>query len=269
MATLGRNFHRNQSQVIMKKTAILLSILLIAGCNKKEFLDGPDQFTDDFESYPTVDSLISTQDLFWSFFQVTDDANNYAIDTTTFHSGNQSLRFSGSATTDELVSKCSVVKQHMAFWEGETMRVTAWYYLVDGPVADWLFIMDLEEQAPIGAGPGMRLAIVDDKLVVEHKYLNPNIYQTEGSEINFPRNQWVKVSFEALLSQKQKGYVKVWQDDQLIIDQPNWDTLPKDFLYHQQGTLGRYSSIELGLTATARTSDQVLYLDDVEIGLVQ
>ena len=130
-------------------------------------------------------------------------------------------------------------------------------------------MMDLEEQAPIGAGPGMRLALVEDALLVEHKYLNPNITQPEGQEVLFPRNQWVKVTFETLLSQKKEGYVKIWQDDVLLIEQYEWNTLPKDILYFQQGTRGGYSSVEFGLTANTQDNPMTLYVDDITIQLVQ
>jgi hypothetical protein len=110
----------------------------------------------------------------------------------------------------------------------------------------------------------MRLAMVDNAIRVEHKFLNPDIIQPEGQEVLFPRNQWVQLTFETKLSQKKDGYVKIYQDNQLIIEQYNWKTLPTDLLYFQQGTKGMYSSIEFGITANSFDNDMVLYVDDVE-----
>ena len=247
------------------KSILLLIIVSIAltGCKKKLF-DGPDNFSDGFEGYSDAEELIDGNNERWSFFQLTLDANEISIDTSIVHSGSASIRFSGGASTDEILSKCSINKQFMAFWEGETVTINFWCYLADTAQIDWLFIFDLEEKVPVGAGPGMRLAIVNNQLLLEHKYNNPNVAQT-GQGIDFPRNQWVHVKFETLLSRKKKGTVRVWQDDVLVLDVKEWKTLPKDVLYVQQGTKGMYNQIEFGLTANADDDSHVMYIDDVSV----
>ena len=145
--------------------------------------------------------------------------------------------------------------------------MSGWYFIEGTARADYLFLFDIEEQTAIGAGPGMRLAISGDSsaILVNHKFLNPSIYQTVGEEISFPRNQWVHLEMEIKLSQRKKGYVKVWQNSQLILERQNWKTLPSDELYGLQGTKGMYSSIEFGITANSFDSDHTLYLDDIEV----
>ena len=61
----------------------------------------------------------------------------------------------------------------MAFWDGKTVRMTGWYFIEGTNSIEWLFLMDIEEQAPIGAGPGMLLALVDNKysILTERKYI--------------------------------------------------------------------------------------------------
>lgn len=245
----------------MKKLIILVLPLIFLACSKEEIFKGPNSYTDGFEAYNEIDSIIDGNDEYWSFFQNTLSTNDILIDTLIKHSGNQSIKFIGGKTED-ILSKASINKQNMAFWEGETIIVDFWLYLVGEEPAQWLFIFDLEEQTSIGAGPGMRLALVDGKLLVEHKFFNPNIEQ-EGSGVSFPRDQWVNIRFETKLSQKKKGFVKVYQDGSLIIDQDNWKTLPSDFLYSTQGTQGRYSQIEFGITANPSENDLIMYLDDI------
>lgn len=80
-----------------------------------------------------------------------------------------------------------------------------------------------------------------------------------------PRNQWVNITMEVKLSQKKNGYVKIWQDNQLIIEGYDRKTLPKDFLYSQQGTKGMYQSIEFGVTANSSSTDVIMYMDDIEV----
>jgi hypothetical protein len=234
-----------------------------SGCNKKKFFDGPDLYQDGFESYSALSELISNDDEKWSHTQLTKTENSISVDSTFAHSGNKSLKFVAAKSTDEL-SKCSIAKQNMAFWDGETMRVSAWYYLQGTQNAEWLFLFDLEEQTPVGAGPGIRLALVNNQLRMEYKFYQSDIVQTEGQEIDFPRDQWVEIIWEVKLSQKKKGSVKLWQNGQLIIDSKDNKTLPNDILYSLQGTKGMYSSIEIGATANSKDSDLILWVDDVK-----
>ena len=90
----------------------------------------------------------------------------------------------------------------MAFWKGETVRLSAWYYIEGTQNLNWLFLMDLEEQTPIGAGPGMRLALVDNQLRIEHKFNEKDIKQQ--NPISFPRNEWVEIVWEIKLERKKK-----------------------------------------------------------------
>ena len=70
------------------------------------------------------------------------------------------------------------------------------------------------------------------------------------------------------ISRKKKGYVKVYQDGVLVIDQDKWKTLPKDVLYFNQGTRGGYSQIEFGITANSKDNDHVMYVDDVTVEVI-
>lgn len=236
----------------------------VISCKKEKWFDGPNFLQEDFESYPTVDSMFSVHDLFWSYSQITVDANYLSLDTTIVHDGNQSLRFFAQASSADVVSKCSIVKQHMAFYDGDIVRISAWYYIEGAAPVDWLFLFDFEEQAAIGAGPGIRIANTEQTgLTLEHKYYAPDIYQEESNHISLPRDQWVNIVMEVKLSQKKKGYVRIWQDNVLVITGDNQQTLPKDALYFQQGTKGMYQAVEFGITANTKDRDLVLYMDDI------
>lgn len=250
----------------MKKIAIVLIVLgASVSCSKEKWFDGPNYMSEDFESYPSTDSMFSYEDIRWSYHQNTHEGNYIAIDSTIVHSGNRSLKFFGAAHPGE-VSKCSIVKQHMAFFDGDVVRISAWYYVASAASTGWLFLFDFEEQTAIGAGPGIRIADTQESgLVLEHKFYNDDIFQPASGFIAMPRNQWVNITMEVKLSQKKKGYVKIWQDNQLIIEGYDRKTLPKDFLYSQQGTKGMYQSIEFGVTANSSCTDVIMYMDDIEV----
>jgi len=247
----------------MKGIISILLLLLLTSCDKHKWFDGPDFYTDDFESYRVSDSLLQPADKHWSFTQITRSGNQVSIDSSFGHNGHQCLKFFALKSDEGAVSKASIVKQHMAFWEGETVRLSAWYYLADTLPHQWLFLMDLEEQTAIGAGPGMRLALVDNKLRVEHKFNEKDILQTAIPAKPFPRSQWVHLVWEVTLSKSHSGQVRLFQDHELIIDVSGRKTLPTDLLYFQQGTKGQYSNLEIGITANSSDSPCLLYVDDV------
>lgn len=249
--------------------AAFICIILLGSCNKEKYFDGPDFYQDDFEMYSALSDLLLPYDLLWSFTQLTMDDNRISVDSTHFYSGSKSLKFVAKRSDGNLLSKCSIAKQNMAFWEGETVRVSVWYFIEGTDALEWLFLMDMEEQTAIGAGPGMRLALVNNELRVEYKFNENDITQTSGQAVSFPRNEWVELVWEVQLSQKNEGTVKLWQNGQLIIDSKNNRTLPQDMLYFQQGTKAMYSSIEIGITANSSPSDLTLWADDVRIERVK
>jgi hypothetical protein len=243
---------------------LIIGVVLISACNKKKFFAGPNYFADGFENYTTLGDLLLPDDQLWSFTQLTRDGNNITVDAVNVHSGNKSLKFVAQRSDSETVSKTSISKHNMAFWEGETVRMSAWYFIEGNNSLEWLFIMDLEEQTAIGAGPGMRLALVDNRLRVEHKFNEKDIIQPTGQEVDFPRNQWVEVVWEIKLSRKHKGSVRLWQNGQQILNTQNNRTLPKDLLYFQQGTKGMYSSCEIGITANSKDNELTMWADDIK-----
>lgn len=252
----------------MKLIILIVLTTIVLGCNKKKFFNGPNSYSDGFENYSVIEDIIDGNNVLWSFFQKSYSENTITIDTSIYHSGGSSVRSFAIAPNDNNgTSKASINKQFMAFWKGETVQVDFWIYLEGNNQIDWLFIFDIEEQTAIGAGPGMRLAIVEDKILLEHKFPNPNVLQN-GTGVVFPRDQWVNIRFETKLSQKKKGWVKVYQDGVLIIDQDKWKTLPKDLLYSVQGTKGMYSQIEFGATANSDNNDVVVYVDDIDVKVI-
>lgn len=237
--------------------------IILTACNKEKIFDGPDFHEDNFESYSLLDDLLLPDDQLWSFTQLTKSGNYILVDSTRAHSGTKSMKFF-AIKTDDQASKSSLAKQNMAFWEGETVRMSGWFYIEGTQTLNWLFLMDLEEQTAIGAGPGMRLALVNNQLRIEYKFNEDDIIQSAGQEINLPRNQWVEIVWEVKLSRKKKGSVRLWQNGQLIIESSKNKTLPKDLLYFQQGTKGMYSSCEIGITANSKETDLTMWVDDVK-----
>lgn len=234
------------------------------GCIKSK--DEASYLAEDFENISSTDQLFPPDGSRWSFYQQTDAANFIKLDTVNPHGGGQCLKIYARAGSANNASKSDLARNHLTFRKGEVVYFSAWYFIEGTGSMDYLFLFDLEEQTSIGAGPGLRFALEgkEGSLVVErNKMIENTIRQEESSKLLFPRNQWVNLSVEVKLEQKKKGYIKVWQDNTLVIDASDVETLPKDKLYFIQGTKGLYDNAQVGITANTRDNAMVIYVDDI------
>lgn len=243
----------------------IISLLLIYSCDKDKYYDGPTFLIDDFESVESVAELVSDTGE-WSFYQNTNALNTLELETENVHTGSQSLKFFAKKTENGSASKSGLANNQLAIHEGKVFYGSAWFFIEDTSNLEFLFLFDLEESVAIGAGPGMRLALYESEgyLAVERqKMFEPTLRQNEESKVPFPRNEWVHVEVEFLLSRKKKGTIKVWQNEVLLIDETNVRTMPQDEVVFLQGTKGIYNSIQVGITANSDKNDATLYIDDI------
>ncbi len=250
----------------MRKTGYILCCLLLlcVACKKEKYYNGPTELVDGFETVTTAEQLYEAEGK-WRFYQTTSTENKLELDTTNPHSGDQCLKFFATASVDG-ASKSDLAHNDLAFYEGETIDLSAWYYIESSANLNYIFLLDIEETVAVGAGPGTRFALEGKEgyLVVErNKYLQKTLRQNETTKIAFPRNEWVHLRVEMKLSRKTNGSIKVWQNKELIIDAANEQTLPKDELYFLQGTKGMYNSIQVGITAASPENEATVYVDDV------
>jgi 5-keto 4-deoxyuronate isomerase len=75
----------------------------------------------------------------------------------------------------------------------------------------------------------------------------------------------VRIQLEVKLSQRNKGYIKLWQNGELILDHDKVQTMPRDMIYVTQGTSGVFRQVEIGLTANGSGAPAILYVDDFVI----
>jgi hypothetical protein len=257
----------------MKQTLWFLFFLIIVnGCYKakQEYIENAiNSYSDDFESYLHADSLYVGSH--YNGNQLTFDGNFIAIDTTIVHSGNQSLRMFAKPSNGSDISKASLLKNDFGFENGAVVEYVCWYYISSTGGLSNFFLADFEDPAYISASPGFRIMLnADEEIVVERNKMNHSTLQQNNSvKRKFPKDRWVKLKIEFKLSQRKKGYIKIWQDDELILDHTNVITLPKDFIYVTQGTAGFLRQMEVGITANGTSSDIYLYVDDLAIRQLQ
>lgn len=252
---------------------IYLSVAILfafSACTERRIAAWESSLTDDFETVSNVAELIEGETANWKYLQQTRDQNIISIDQTNPHSGLQCLRFTAEPSIDG-ASKSDIAHNRLLFRASEKVQFTGWYYIEGTADLSYVFLMDLEEDAAIGAGPGIRIALEDSVgyLVLErNKLLEKTLYQEANSKVAFPRDQWVEIRMEVLLAQGDAGTIKIWQNDQLLIDVADTPTLPSDKLTVIQGTHNFYHNLQVGITANSFASPCVMYIDDIEIKVI-
>lgn len=249
----------------MKKKLSFISVfLLLLSCKKLSFEGAIESLFEDFETYSFGDSAAVLEGDQWTSFTYTNNQNALRVDTTVVHQGNNSMRFDAVASNGD-VSKCDLHTVNLLLQEKDIFHFSGWYF-IEGNTEN-LFIADFETNAEISSSPGTRIAInTDGYLWVERsKMLELDIYQTSGQEVVFPTNQWVHLEVEFKLSIKKKGYIKLWQDGMLLIDQSNIRTNPKDVLFITLGTARVLNSLEVGITAAGSAGSTTMWVDDIQV----
>lgn len=246
------------------KVYIILTFILL-GCNKENFFKGKNSIYEDFEAVNDIDELLDNGN--WKYFQQTEINNYIKIDTLNPHSGSNCLKI---FATKGSISKSDIANNKMAFWKDDIVQISAWFYIMGTENLNYVFLLDIEEDAMIGASPGIRIAIdADNYLLIERKkYGQSTIHQSINNKISFPRNQWVELKVEINLQQKENGYIKLWQNNIQLVKANNIQTLPKDNLFLTQGTKGMYQSVQVGVTATTSENDVTMFIDDINIKVI-
>lgn len=172
------------------------------------------------------------------------------------HGGERALLCVAPAKPSNMVTcKASISSPLVYFEYGDDFWYQAYYYAEDSlPFT----LMDLECEW-IKQHAGIRLCITErGHLEAELKSLDkPRFRQPVDTPVVFPMGKWVKVKTHIHLSNDSEGYVKIWQDDKLIVD-ANGVTLPIRSAI--------YSSLEIGISAHSYGSRQAkLWVDDVQV----
>ncbi len=172
------------------------------------------------------------------------------------HSGLRALLCVAPAKPGNMVTcKASISSPLVYFVYGDDFWYQAYYFAEDSlPFT----VMDLECEW-IKQHAGIRLCINEKgQLEAELKSLDkPRFRQSANSPVAFPMGRWVKVQTQIHLSNENDGHVKIWQDDNLIVD-ANGVTLPLRSAI--------YGSLEVGISAHSYGSKQArLWVDDIQV----
>ena len=177
--------------------------------------------------------------------------NRFDIVDDPVQSNNQVVSFYSVAPSENMVTaKSSIVSTLLYFEKGDSFWFAAKFYL-DGDYPTT--ITDFESSLFEGS-PGPRLIFSNGHLGIENKFGSKQTFlQNEGEELDFPIRRWVEIKLRIDFDEED-GQFKLWQDDQLIIEQ-RAATIPL--------SLWVLDRLEVGISAT--NVETFLLVDDIQI----
>lgn len=171
------------------------------------------------------------------------------------HGGQLALKCVCPAKTGGMIcSKASLGTGLIYFVHGDSLWFRGWYRTA-GPVLPHTLV-DIECDFA-HESPGIRLMIYQDgSLGAELKALGkPKYRQPENRRVRFPTDRWVEIVWNVLLDDQSSGRVRIWQDDQLVVDAAG-ATLPF--------RTAIYNRLEVGISAHSFGHEAAtLFVDDV------
>ncbi|MEM7163170.1 MAG: hypothetical protein AAF487_12105 [Bacteroidota bacterium] len=281
----------------MKESVWILCVFLLftSACEKEEnneemqeeneFTQEMFIFEDDFETQSNnLDELFPADGSRWSGIQqVNTETGDNHISLSTLHSSlsTQSL-YMFSKATDQTLSKIDIEKNGFKAYPGASLRFEADFFIANDVNLENLFLFDLEScscwdpNVPNNQCPGIRLKFGGngDYLSLERGKLG---LETIGqAAYSFPKNQWVNVILELVLSSDDDASNVLIIDGNEVINSslsnlPNQEVF--ETLFAQEGIAFQlqeplfYERFQLGATANSSAEDIDVFIDKVKFSI--
>ena len=267
--------------------------LVFVGCDKDE--NNPEEpFSESFlfeDGFETQNGLLN--ELFplsgnrWSTIQQTDPSNatnEMSISNTEFNEGQNALQVVAYQSDSDL-SKVDIEKNGLNIISGDKVTIKADFYIVATEPIENLLLLILEccscwdpnvgdNYGSENQCPGVRQMMSggNDYLSIERgKISGTTLQQTNFA---FPRNQWVTVQWEMIMSDNENGLNRLIINGTEVINQtgmnmPNAQVFTEFFLNQgidftlQEPTF--YERVQIGATANPTAGNIELFVDDFSI----
>jgi len=240
-------------------------------------------FSDGFEGVgENFNALFVPDSSRWSRLQMVNPANQenkIGLTNTIASEGNYSLSLL-SVGSDETLSKVDIEKGGLVVSEGQTVDISAKFFIESDANLENLLLIDLEccdcwdPNVPENKCPGVRLMLSggNDYLSIERGKIG--LETLKQDLVRFPRNEWVKVRWVMNLSSSKEGMNQLYLNDRLVIDEtesnfPNEEIFKATFAaeginFNLQKPVS-YERVQIGATANPTTEEIQIYVDDFSL----
>lgn len=245
-------------------------------------------FEDGFETQSdSMDELFPSSGNRWSSLQQSnpDDAlNEISISDVERSEGRNSLRLFSFPSTNS-ISKIDIEKNGFSAYPDDKIVIKADFYINNTENIENLFLIDLEccscwdtSSNTENQCPGVRLKMSggNDFLSIERGKIAENTI--EQTSFKFPRNEWVSVEWELILSDKDNGQNKLTINGQQVLNSngtnmPNAETFRE--IFAQEGIEFNlkepvsYERVQIGATANSTAEEIELFVDNFSMSVVK
>lgn len=259
------------SSVGPSSTTVLPTQTLITDSNNGEVristpaVSSP-SFHEDFENTPALEDLFSPDGSRWHGIQLQPESNLITLTDEQAHTGSTAIKFIAQPYDGSQASKADIYVGELGLLNGDEVWSEMWVYLSGSSDTTSLFLWDLEATKTCFLlqcqSPGRRLYFYGPngewlKSDLGKWYRGEDFRQSSGEETTFPKNVWVRLRVYLFLSPEQSGVMRVWQENDLVLDAAGITLPTADSIYDRW---------EVGITANGNKTNAItIYLDDISI----
>lgn len=271
---------KHSQHILLKHTPKTFLSSLIAACilySAPSHAEPKIIYSDSFEA-PKVSGLFAKDLSGWTNSQKSFPQNEVEIVSEPRRSGSGALRLY-AIPSNSTVSKGDVEKELPSIRQGQTIVISAWFFIPPGPELNNLFLLDIEcnqcwpERSPIpDKGPGVRIRLngPTGRPAVERRKIGLRDMPNElGSSAPLPRGRWFKFEWRLLLSPDENGLTEITIDDKAVF-RGRGPNLPDPEVFRRYGIELRqvlYNRLQVGITANSSSNPIELFVDDVSVAV--
>mgnify|MGYP000915329201 CR=1 FL=1 len=255
----------------MKASIQLFLILAVMGlthaCTKEEVIVQYSSIQADFERMGSADELLQSPHN-WESYGISRAVNRAAIVSDTFYSGNAAIRFHAETNQPNGVSSSALNSNENLFLREEMVfSIDCRIMIPSYSSPNNLDIMRLEANPSADGPSGVSFFLDEDgALSLDRSAMGPsNIHQEVGTKNAFPTNQWVHMHIDYLADARSRGYVKIWQDEVLVLEALSTETMPKAKLHLSEKGKNYFSKLSFGILSNGSGLPTTLFWDDFSV----
>ncbi|MEM1043311.1 MAG: hypothetical protein AAGI91_11865 [Bacteroidota bacterium] len=230
-------------------------------------------FTEDFESAERIEDLFASDGSRWTNLQRTSGSNRVELTAARSRSGRQSVRLVAEPYDGETASKADLVLERLRLRDGDRVWVEFWVWMAESGATRDVFLWDLEAPetctdesscpaegtAAVCPAPGRRLYLsgpLGRSFASDlGKWCRDATFRAPAATLETER--WLRVRIDLTLDSGPGGRLRVYQDDDLVLDGTGV-TLPRADAV--------YTRMQVGITANGNNeASNEVFLDDVSV----
>ncbi len=256
-------------RITAKSLALVLlgCILGMNACKKEEYIDRISGIECDFEGIDEADDLL-TGGQNWASFGISRSGNTAMVVRDTVHSADAAIRFAADGDQTRSISTSSLISNDNLFLRDQSIfSINCWIFIPSYSGNTELEILRLEDAQTEDKRSSVSFYLdADGALALDRSEMGlSDLLQPQAQKTAVPTDQWVHLDIAYLAESRSRGYVKVWQDDALVLEALSTETLPKVSFHLSDSGNNYFSRVSFGILSNASGTGAIIFWDDLRI----